>query len=483
MTGSKIVLSKYDLAFIGVFIFAVAARLYFFYITQDQALWWDSAEYVNMAKDFAGTYNAEWWPGRPILMSLLWAGMLKLGFDEISLKFIVTIFSIVGILFSYLVIKEMYDKKTAVITAFLLSAFWMHLFYSARMLVDVPSLTMWTIILYFFWRAVHTKEWKYYALTGIFVSLGTLLRFPVLIIGAVILIYLLATERHKFLFDKNFWIMSASGIGILIPYFIWSTLKFGSPLYQITFGSGAAGQTFGLPSLLKYITLFPAYFQITGLIFLIIGLYIFIDVILGFDLLNKDHGETVKANFLILLWLLIPLFYFATQSRAEERYIMFIFPAAFLIITKGILYAENLIKKVNVNFAKIIAIIFIFIIVLMQLSAANFTIVNASQSYAPVKEAGMWIKENSPPELTVYTMSVPQIHYYTERTTLSYGGGSEAFDKIIADGKPAYFVLSIFESHPEWVGNYLATNPALETVRVYNDQNGSPVLIIFGLKN
>ncbi|MBS3064145.1 MAG: hypothetical protein J4445_01690, partial [DPANN group archaeon] len=94
-----------------------------------------------------------------------------------------------------------------------------------------------------------------------------------------------------------------------------------------------------------------------------------------------------------------------------------------------------------------------------------------------------WIKENSPENLIVYTMSVPQIQYYAERTTLSYGGGSEAFDKIIADGKPAYFVLSVFEGHPDWVGNYLATNPALETVRVYNDQNSSPVLIIFGLKN
>ena len=483
MTENKLILSKYDLAFIGVLAFAVAIRLYFFYITQDQALWWDGAEYMNMAKDFAGTYSAEWWPGRPILLPLIWAGMLKLGLGELSLKFIVTLFSIAGIFFTYLIIKDMYDKKTAIITTLLLSVFWMHLFYSARILVDVPSLTMWTVILYFFWKAVNTHQSKYYALTGILIALGTLLRFPTLIIGAVILIYLLATERHKFLLDKNFWIMGAGSIAIIIPYFIWATLKFGNPIYQFIYGGGAAGQAIGLPSILTYLNLFPFYFQILGIIIFVIGLYMFSDVIMGIDLLNKETGAKIRANFLILLWLLIPLFYFATQTRAEERYIMFIFPAAFLIITRGLFYIENFVKKLNLNLAKIITIVLIVIMVLMQINFANTSIVKSSTSYMPVKDAGIWIKENSPENLIVYTMSVPQIQYYAERTTLSYGGGSEAFDKIIADGKPAYFVLSVFEGHPDWVGNYLATNPALETVRVYNDQNSSPVLIIFGLKN
>ncbi|MEK6923509.1 MAG: glycosyltransferase family 39 protein, partial [Nanoarchaeota archaeon] len=361
MTESKITLSKYDLAFVGIFAFAVAIRLYFFYITQDQTLWWDGAEYMNMAKDFAGTYNAEWWPGRPILMSVIFAGMLKLGFGELSLKFIVTLFSIAGIFFTYLIIKDMYDKKTAVITTLLLSAFWMHLFYSARILVDVPSLTMWTITLYFFWKAANTHQTKYYALTGILIALGTLLRFPTLIIGAVILIYLLATERHKFLLNKNFWIMGAGSMIIMIPYFIWSTLKFGNPVYQFIFGGGAAGQAIGIPSLLTYLNLFPFYFQILGIVLFIIGLYMFADVIMGLDLLNKESGTQIRANFLILLWFLIPLFYFATQTRAEERYIMFIFPAAFLILTKGLFYIENFVEKLNLNIAKIVTVVLIVI--------------------------------------------------------------------------------------------------------------------------
>src|SRR3989338_2464385 len=448
MTENKLILSKYDLAFIGVLAFAVAIRLYFFYITQDQALWWDGAEYMNMAKDFAGTYSAEWGPGRPVLLPLIWAGMLKLGLGELSLKFIVTLFSIAGIFFTYLIIKDMYDKKTAIITTLLLSVFWMHLFYSARILVDVPSLTMWTVILYFFWKAVNTHQSKYYALTGILIALGTLLRFPTLIIGAVILIYLLATERHKFLLDKNFWIMGAGSIAIIIPYFIWATLKFGNPIYQFVYGGGAAGQAIGLPSILTYLNLFPFYFQIPGIIIFVIG-----------------------------------LFYFATQTRAEERYIMFIFPAAFLIITRGLFYIENFVKKLNLNLAKIITIVLIVIMVLMQINFANTSIVKSSTSYMPVKDAGIWIKENSPENLIVYTMSVPQIQYYSELTTLSYGGGSEAFDKIIQSGKPAYFVISIFEGHPDWVEQYLSENSNLKIVRVYNDQVGNPVLIIYGLKS
>ena len=484
MTENKVTLSKYDLAFIGIFIFAIAVRLYFFYVTQNQTLWWDGAEYMNMAKNFVGTYNAEWWPGRPILMPLLWAGMLKLGFGETALKFLVTIFSVVGILFTYLTIKNMYDKRTAVVTTALLSAFWLHLFYSARMLVDVPSLTMWTIIIYFFWKAIDTKDWKYYILTGIFVALGTLVRFPILIIGVLILIYLVAIERHKFLFDKNIWLMAGGGLAVMIPYFIWAILKFGSPFYQILFGSGAAGQTFGLPSLLAYLRLFPVYFTTVGLILFVIGLYMFVDTILGMDLLNKISGENkrLRNNFFILLWLLIPLIYFATQSRTEERYIIFIFPAAFLIITKGIFYIETLLKRVQLNLAHAVAVILIIAIVILQLGAANTSITNSVNSYAPIKEVGIWLNENTPKDSVIYTMSIPQIEYYAERKTLSYGGTAEDFNKIISAGGNSYFMISAFEGHPDWVVDYLSKNTNLELLRTYEDENQQLVLILYKIK-
>jgi 4-amino-4-deoxy-L-arabinose transferase-like glycosyltransferase len=484
MTENKVTLSKYDLAFISVFVFAVAIRLYFFYTTQNQALWWDGAEYMNMAKNFAGVYNAEWWPGRPILMPLLWAGMLKLGLGEIALKFLVTIFSLAGILFTYLTIKNMYDKRTAIVTTALLSAFWLHLFYSARMLVDVPSLTMWTMIIYFFWKALDTKNWKYYALTGVFITLGTLIRFPTIIIGALILIYLIATERHKFIFDKNIWVMAGGSLAIMAPYFVWATLKFGSPLYQILFGSGAAGQTFGLPSLIAYLRIFPVYFTTAGIILFVIGLYMFVDTILGVDLLNKmsEENKLLRSNFLILLWLLIPLIYFSTQSRVEERYIIFIFPAAFLIITKGIFYIETLLKRVQINLASVVTVILIIAIVILQLSAANVSITNSVNSYAPVKAVGIWINENTPDNSVIYTMSVPQIEYYAERKTLSYGGTAEDFDKIISAGGNSYFMISAFEGHPNWVADYLSSNTNLELLQTYTDENQKPVLMLYKIK-
>ncbi|MEK6923186.1 MAG: hypothetical protein AABW84_00610, partial [Nanoarchaeota archaeon] len=118
-----------------------------------------------------------------------------------------------------------------------------------------------------------------------------------------------------------------------------------------------------------------------------------------------------------------------------------------------------------------------------KINLANTTIVNSSTSYAPVKDAGVWIKENSPENLIIYTMSVPQIQYYAERATLSYAGGAGEFDKIIASGEPAYFIMSIFEGHPDWVVQYLNENSNLEIVRVYNDQVGNPVLVIYGLKS
>jgi len=65
-----------NLAFIGVILFAIIVRFYYFWITKNQPLWWDEAEYMSTAKSFAGLINFDYsfalnrFPGFPFLVSL-----------------------------------------------------------------------------------------------------------------------------------------------------------------------------------------------------------------------------------------------------------------------------------------------------------------------------------------------------------------------------------------------------------------------------
>src|SRR3989344_7032361 len=43
---------RYNFYLIFILIFAFIARIYYFFLTQNQALWWDEAEYMLKAKSF-----------------------------------------------------------------------------------------------------------------------------------------------------------------------------------------------------------------------------------------------------------------------------------------------------------------------------------------------------------------------------------------------------------------------------------------------
>ncbi len=467
--------------FLGILIFAFALRLYYFFITQNQTVWWDEAEYLNMAKNFASKYLADWWPGRPILISLIFAGMYKIGLGEISFRFVGVLFSIFGVALTYFIVKDLYDKKTALLTTLFMSVFWMHLFYTARILVDVPSVTMWTLVLFLFWRSIKTNKLKWYALTGLAFSLGVLIRFPVMLSAIIILVILLLKEKLRVFTNKNNWIMLGTALIPLIPYFIWSYLKFGNPLYQIMFGAGAAGQVLGLPGFIPYIKLFPLYLQWPILILFIVGLVTFVNMFIGADMLIGDKEPKLKADLLMFLWIIIPLLYFSAQLRQEERYIIFIFPAIFCVASRGLLLIKDFVAKKNKVIAWIILIIFVIAGMFTQMSHAQDTIQSRIDSYAPVKDAAIWMKEHSNPDETIITSSTVVTEYYAERKISNFPGTSEGFLDYTEEVNAKYAVVSVFDKSPDWTYTYNFEAKGVKMARAYylDPQQTQIALVIY----
>src|SRR5258706_15311330 len=76
-------LDRYDLIFIALIALAFVLRLYYFFLTKDQPLWWDEAEYMLKAKALVfGTPATGWRATRPIFLPYLAAAFLKIGGGE-----------------------------------------------------------------------------------------------------------------------------------------------------------------------------------------------------------------------------------------------------------------------------------------------------------------------------------------------------------------------------------------------------------------
>ena len=157
-------LEKYHLyIFFAILIFAFYLRLKYFNI--NTAIWYDEGSYLNMAKRIGlnlSYLNDDYYFRRTFFLPLIFAFLYKIfGNTEFPLRIVELLLSVGAVVFTYLLIKEMFDKKYALISAFALSVSWLALFFTSRLLTNTPDLFFMTGGLYFFWKGYINDKNKY----------------------------------------------------------------------------------------------------------------------------------------------------------------------------------------------------------------------------------------------------------------------------------------------------------------------------------
>jgi hypothetical protein len=108
-----------------------------------------------------------------------------------------------------------------------------------------------------------------------------------------------------------------------------------------------------------------------------------------------------------------------------------------------------------------------------------------------VKQAGEWVKNNSDPSDIIICDSLPQMAYYSERSTypfdLSKTGDPakrtrQDFETFVKNEKPKFLVFSFFEQHPAWVIEYIEENQNTLIPLMGYKQEEQPVLVIYQIK-
>jgi len=490
---------NYDKAFLVILIAAFAIRFWIFTQTLNQPIWWDAGDYLSAAKKWGLGLNIEdiWYYRRGFLWPLFSAFFYATGIGEVGIRFSEVLFS-TGIVFvSYFLIKRTFNKKIALLTSLGVSMSWVYLFFTGRPLTSIPSTFFMLTALLFFWEGyVQKHNMKKMVLFIVFFFLAVMTRFQMMMFAFPILILVFTKEKFKALKNKNLWILVLIFLVLLIPYFYLYYQNYGNPVTDIMghyFGvgegevkpSGEKSDTFlyyfkDMPYILtgKYQLLTPL------VIMFIFGMLLyFSDLILGFDKIFKN--PKLRNRLFVLSWWVIPFIILGwITAVVEQRYTMSVIPFLFAIISFGLLKVRALLN-LKISKEKYFIIIFILLLFLL-IPNYNFgknMIESKKNSYAEVRDAGIWIKQNSDPNDKIITSSEPQITYYSERSTFGFGETKEEFENKLREMDIRFVILSAFEFHHPWAYSYPQEHPnILAPIKVYGPQD-QPILIVYAVNS
>ena len=447
---SSMIKDNYDKIFIVLLIAAFIIRFLIFLKTAHQPLWWDEGDYFSTAKEWGLGLNIGdiWYYRRGFLWALIGAVFFKFGLGEIGVRFLVMLMSTSLVALSYFIISKMFDKKTAILVSLGVLFSWVSLFFTGRILTDIPATFFLLLALLFFWKGYVLKEGnKFLYLFGVFYALSLLTRFQFAMFALPFLVFIFTREKFKFIKNKHLWITVGLAFAVLLPFFVLYWTHYGNIFTDIlSHYFGVSGVSSTTPNVRSVSTIFdyfkdlPYILTKSILVLFVIGIFIFFqDMFLGLDKIFKN--EEVQKKFFIFLWIVVPFLVLGYITQlVEHRYILSTLPFLFLIAATPIIKAGNLINKHYPKISKkviyALSMIFLLLLLIINLTSSapsnyawsNGLIDNKLTSYLEVQQAGIWMKENSNPQDIIISESRPQITYYSERTTYGLGqmGADEA---------------------------------------------------------
>lgn len=477
---------KYNLMLLGVLLLALILGLMYF--TINKALWWDEAEYLSIAKHWAFGVPFGVSFIRPPLFPAIAAFFYVMGANEFVIRLFMLAFSVIGIYMTYLVGKELFDKRIALASSFILTVSYLNIFYTARILIDILMMSLWLLAIFFFWKGYVKNGPRYYLwLMAIAIGLGASLKMPFVLIAAPLVVYVFLNEGFSMFKNKKLWLSVLFFFIAILPYFIYFNLSYGGLPFISTpsygFGSFTNFYLAVLPTVMNSPLPFLGnvwLFNILLLLFLIGFVYLLVNLFLGWDLLRKENSLKVYA--FILVWVIVPFVFFSFIPQAEDRYLLMVYPAMFMVASIILFKCYDFLKKYNKYIALVFVLLILFDVAYTQVSYGDRLTKLKSSSYIQLEDAALWMKDRTSPGDLIVNSGVPQNTYYSERNTSFYPDNEADFDSFISENKPKFMVLSALERSPEWTYAWPQNHQdRVVPVQAYyaDEAKKQPILVIY----
>ena len=490
--------NPYNLTFFIILIVFLAIKIYYFSLTYNQPLWWDEADYMNMARTWIGSSVS--WPAspvRPVLLPFIASIFMFLGLGEVSTRLFVLLSSIASIILMYSIGKLFFNKKIALIASFILGIFWSFNFYSFRILTDIPVAMLWLATIYTFFNAYFKdKNWKSFILPGILLGLSFLMKASSIILILAIAFYLITTEKLKVFKNKQIYVFFLVALITVSPYLIYYYANFISTKSQETVLGNPYFNNISdnFKSLIRQL---PFIFGQVKLIFIIFFIFGLLWIIFHIYSSKGIFTKATKSNnyYFLIIWILFSLIFFAKlvssdTSYLDERYYFVFYPAIFFIAAIGLDKLHDFIAKYQKHFAALLIIAILLFAAYQNIIQADSTIKAKKDSFIQLKLAGEYVKANTAPEDLIFILEEQaEITYYSQRNFIhiNYENSTSIIEKL-EQYKPKYVVMSFYYSMGNDFSydiiNYVFSNPDIfipvQAYKPFVDQNQKvPLAIVF----
>lgn len=283
-------------------------------------VWWDAAVYIGMGKYiFSLGSSGLWESSRPVVWPLILGFIWKLNLNIVLFGKLISLLFSLGILtLSYFIAKEIFSRKTANLSVFLLALTPTFFFFSKTMLSEIISTFFVLLAVYLFIK-------KNYLLSGLFFGMAFMARFVQMIPFLTVIILFSICNKNDKKFIKHLFNIIAGFLIPVAPYLLLNYLLYGSPLlpfFEQVFLTKNTG----------WMWLEPWWFYLQEL-FRENFLYIF--AFFGIYYAFRDKADHKKS--IIFFLFSIPLLFFILIPHKEMRFLIAVMPFMYMIASYGIL--------------------------------------------------------------------------------------------------------------------------------------------------
>ncbi len=449
--------NPYTIVFLAILTIGIILRLKYLMINFG-SLWWDEVGWLQAGKIIAGMSPAVFEAAKAPFFPLLAGFIFKLGLGENFIRFFLVFLPSVGVMLgTYILGKEVFNKKVGLTAMSIVAVFSHHLFYAARVMGDMLAngLELLAIALFIcFW--VNKKKPHLLFVPVILGLFAFMTRYSACISLIVMAAYLIIVERFSLFKNKHVWIAAGVATVILgifgaINYSIFGHVWPAMVHYITSPISGtaaieAAHGAFNLSFLYSIFdwTNFGGNLLGGGTTFIksllpmfLIGLSGFILMFLGIDKvlkkdkkLSKPDQEAVKKLrpiFALFLWFGISVYFWIFfWGYATPRWSMVIAPAVIVLTAYGYTILYDVIKEIirKIKPEKKVAAQLIPTIIVITLLIFSLTLVyqrtdnmikSKAGGYGYLGPVSYWLEDNVLENETVMFPSYIWYEYYTQR--------------------------------------------------------------------
>ncbi len=285
------------------------------------------------------------WVGKPpLFMWLMSLAYQAFGVSNFATRLWSPIFGSLTLILVFLLGKKLYNNYVGFVSAIVLGTFSIFYLFARHAMTDVPFVFFTVASIYFFVLSEKAERTtRYVVLGGLFFGLALLTKqVEALLIPLIVFGYLIVTERSvRFVFTKHFTFFWAVGLLVLSPWLVYMFLSFGSNFWHwFVVYCGFMRTVSPIEGHVGNYFFYFAYLAKNEAIWAILlpfaaGLCVFNAVV-----------KRVKADALILVWMLIVLLVFTFAQTKLSWYILPALPA-FALAISSLLYQIS--KKIQVS--------------------------------------------------------------------------------------------------------------------------------------